>query len=52
MQHGHEILGDTDLETIINDFGCNKMRRHQTFRSWPLFIKHTLTHWHWHTSTH
>jgi len=20
----HEILGDTDLETIINDFACNK----------------------------
>jgi len=37
----HEILGDTDLETIINDFGCKK-RRHETFCSWRLFKQHTL----------
>jgi len=24
MSMEHEILGDTDLETIINDFACNK----------------------------
>jgi len=29
----HEILGDTDLETIINDFACKEMRRHDIFRS-------------------
>jgi len=27
----HEILGDTDLETIINDFACKEMRRYVTF---------------------
>jgi len=29
MSTEHEILGDTDLETIINDFAC-KFRRHET----------------------
>jgi len=29
----HEIRKDTDLEAIINDFACKKMRHHQTFRS-------------------
>jgi len=24
MSMEHEILGDTDLETIINDFACKK----------------------------
>jgi len=27
------VLGDTDLETINNDFGRKKLRRHETFRS-------------------
>jgi len=29
----HEILGYTDLETIINDFACKEMRRHDIFRN-------------------
>jgi len=29
----HEILGDTDLEAIINNFACKEMRRHDIFRS-------------------
>jgi len=29
----HEILGDNDLETIINDLTCKIMRRHETFCS-------------------
>jgi len=28
-----EILGDTYLETIINDFACKEMRRHDIIRS-------------------
>jgi len=32
MNMEHEIFGDTGLQTIINDFVCKKMRRHETFR--------------------
>jgi len=32
MIMNHEILGNTDLETI-NDFVCKKMWRHESFRS-------------------
>jgi len=28
-----EIVLDTDLETIINNFACKEMQRHETFRS-------------------
>jgi len=41
----HEILGDSDLETIIYDFACKKMRCHEPFCSWLFFKKHTLTEW-------
>ena len=37
-----EIVLDTDLETIINNFACKEMRRHETFRSW--FFSES-THW-------
>jgi len=36
----HTFLRDTELETIINDFACEKTRRHETFRS-LLFSKST-----------
>jgi len=34
----NEILGDTDLETIINNFECKKYFSYLTF-----FKNHTLT---------
>jgi len=39
------INGQNNIETIINDFACKKLRRHETFRNWLFFKKHTLTEW-------
>ena len=39
----HEILADTDLETIISTISSAKTWRYETFRSWIFFKKHTLT---------
>jgi len=40
MEYG--ILGDTDLETIINDFACKKCGVVKFFVA-DFFQKHTLT---------
>jgi len=45
MSMEHEILGDTGLETIINDFACKTMRCHETFRTWLFFKKHIFKEW-------
>jgi len=40
-----EILGDTDLETIINDFGCKQFGVMKLFVAVFFSRKHTLTEW-------
>jgi len=39
----HEILEDTDLETIINDFVCKKSGITKLFVADIFFKEHTLT---------
>ena len=43
MSTEHEILGDTDPETMINDFACNKCGVMKLFVADCFFEKHTLT---------
>jgi len=44
MSLEHEILGDTDPETIINDFAC-KNAASWNFLQLTFFQQHTLTEW-------